>query len=102
MSLIVIFGAGDIARLAHYYFTFDSDYQVAAFCVDKAYRKSNEFCKLPLVDFEMVKKHYPPQRYKMFIAMSYDQMNQVRASKYAEAKNRAMFWLAISVVTLLF
>lgn len=86
MSSIVIFGAGDIARLAHYYFTHDSEYEVAGFCVDKAYRKSSKFCNLPVVDFEIVNKRYPPQKYNMFVAISYDQMNQVRANKYAAAK----------------
>ncbi len=34
---LVIFGAGDIAQLAHYYFSTDSDYDVVAFTVDAAY-----------------------------------------------------------------
>ena len=31
---LVIFGAGDIAQLAHFYFSSDSDYEVVAFTVD--------------------------------------------------------------------
>ena len=38
MARVVIFGAGDIARLAHYYFTHDSDHEVVAFTVDEEYR----------------------------------------------------------------
>lgn len=34
---LVIFGSGDIAQLAHYYFSRDSDYEVVAFTVDAAY-----------------------------------------------------------------
>jgi hypothetical protein len=30
MARLVIFGAGDIARLAHFYFTTDTDHEVAA------------------------------------------------------------------------
>ncbi len=37
MKPIVIFGAGDIAQLAHFYFTRDGGREVAAFTVDPAY-----------------------------------------------------------------
>jgi len=86
MSRIIIFGAGDIAKLAHYYFTHDSDHEVVAFTVDARYRNSEAFCGLPLVDFEEVTRRYPPQDHGMFIAVSYSQMNHVRAEKYYRAK----------------
>ncbi len=35
---LVIFGSGDIAQLAHYYFTNDSLYDVVAFTVDSEYK----------------------------------------------------------------
>lgn len=86
MSKLVIFGSGDIARLAHYYFTHDSEHQVAAFTVDKAYRTADMLFDLPVVDFEIILDLYPPSEYKMFVAMSYAKMNKVRAEKYAHAK----------------
>ena len=86
MAKLVIFGAGDIARLAHYYFTHDSDHDVVAFTVDRAYRKQDTFLDLPVVDFEAVADRYPPQTYRMFIAVSYAKMNKVRAGKYYRAK----------------
>jgi sugar O-acyltransferase (sialic acid O-acetyltransferase NeuD family) len=86
MARLVIFGAGDIARLAHYYFTHDSEHEVAAFTVDQKYIKDESFLKLPLVAFEDVAKRYPPRDYKMFVAMSYAKMNKLRAEKYYEAK----------------
>ena len=86
MAKLVIFGAGDIARLAHYYFTHDSEHEVAAFTVDQKYIKDESFLKLPLVAFEDVAKRYPPQDYKMFVAMSYAKMNKLRAEKYYQAK----------------
>ena len=36
MKPLVIFGTGDIARLAHFYFTHDSPHDVVAFTVDAA------------------------------------------------------------------
>jgi sugar O-acyltransferase (sialic acid O-acetyltransferase NeuD family) len=86
MARLVIFGAGDIARLAHYYFTRDSEHQVAAFTVDQKYLKGESFLELPMVAFEGVAKLYPPQDYKMFVALSYAKMNRLRAEKYYQAK----------------
>ena len=86
MANIVIFGTGDIARLAHFYFSTDSDHTVIAFTVDAAYLGGNTFLDLPVVAFDQVRSRYPPSDHKMFVAMSYAKMNQVRASKYAEAK----------------
>jgi sugar O-acyltransferase (sialic acid O-acetyltransferase NeuD family) len=86
MAKLIIFGAGDIAKLAHYYFTRDTDHEVAAFTVDKKYRKEANFLGLPLVSFEEVVKHYPPDSYKFFVALSYAKMNKVRAEKYNRAK----------------
>lgn len=86
MTKLVLFGAGDIARLAHYYFTHDSTHDVVAFCVDDEYRAASEVLGLPLVSFEEVTRHYPPDTHSMFVALSYAKMNQVRAAKYAAAK----------------
>ena len=86
MAKLVIFGAGDIARLACLYFTRDSEHEVAAFTVDQQYLTSNIFLDLPLVAFEKVAELYPPREYKMFVALSYAQMNKVRAQKYHQAR----------------
>jgi sugar O-acyltransferase (sialic acid O-acetyltransferase NeuD family) len=86
MAKLVIFGAGDIARLAHHYFTHDSPHQVAAFVVDRAFRQGDEFQGLPLIDAEDAIERFPPRDYDMFVAMSYAKMNAVRAEKYASMK----------------
>jgi sugar O-acyltransferase (sialic acid O-acetyltransferase NeuD family) len=94
---IVIFGAGDIARLAHFYFSTDSGHTVVGFTVDAAYRSGDTFQDLPLVPFDQVAAKYPPSDYKMFVALSYAKMNQVRAAKYAEA--RALGYELVSYVS---
>lgn len=86
MADLVIFGTGDIARLAHQYFTRDSDHRVVAFTVDRAFRTGDGFLDLPVVDFEDVALRYPPDRFRMFVAVSYVNMNHVRAGKYDAAK----------------
>lgn len=86
MAKIVIFGVGDVARLAHHYFTRDSEHKVSAFTVDPQYFFSAEFCDLPVVDFSQVSRQYPPGEYKMFVAIGYSRLNQARAEKYSQAK----------------
>jgi sugar O-acyltransferase (sialic acid O-acetyltransferase NeuD family) len=83
---MVVFGAGDIARLAHFYFSTDSEHEVIAFAVDTEYRHAESFLDLPLVDSEEVKAKYPPSSHAMFIAMSYSKMNRLRAAKYEWAR----------------
>ncbi len=83
---LVIFGAGEIAQLAYYYFSTDSDYEVVAFTVDAAYATESEFCGLPVVPFEELAARYPPGRYELFVALSYSKLNQVRKEKYLAGK----------------
>jgi sugar O-acyltransferase (sialic acid O-acetyltransferase NeuD family) len=86
VAKLVVFGAGDIARLAHFYFTNDSEHEVVAFVVDAEYRRADAFLDLPLVRFDEVTHLYPPSEFRMFIALSYTKMNQIRANKYRHAK----------------
>ena len=88
MADLVIFGAGDIARLAHFYFTRDSDHRVVAFTVDAAHRREATLAGVPIVDFETIDRQFPPSQCAMFVALSYAQMNRLRARKYAEVKAR--------------
>lgn len=83
---IIIFGNSDIAQLANYYFETDSNYEVVAFTVDGGYINSDTFEGKPLLPFATVASAYPPTQYKMFIAVSYAQMNKLREAKYNEAK----------------
>ena len=88
MAQIVIFGNGEIGELAEYYFRTDSEHQIVAFTADDKYIKSDTFCELPLIKFQDIKEKYPPDSYKMFIALSYSNMNKDRAEKYYKAKER--------------
>lgn len=86
MKPIVIFGAGDIAELAEYYFRTDSDRDVAAFTADAAYIKDTQFHGRPVVPFEEIQTAFPPQTHDLFVALSYVQLNALRANKMAEAE----------------
>ena len=85
-KLLIIFGAGDVAQLAYYYFSTDSDYEVVAFTVDAAYLTASDFCGLPVVAFEDLESLYPAANYELFVAISYTKLNQVRKEKYLAVK----------------
>ena len=86
MNRLIIFGAGDIADVAHFYFCKDSAYQVAAFTVDRAYLGGDIFNGLPVLPFDEVGQRFPPSEAAMFIAVSYAKLNAVRKEKYLAAR----------------
>lgn len=83
---LVIFGSGEIAQLAHFYFSTDSEYEVVAFTVDAHYLTDTIFCGLPVIPFEEVAKQYAADQCELFIALSYSKLNAVRKEKYLAAK----------------
>lgn len=85
MKPIVIFGTGDIASLANFYFQTDTNSQVIGFTVDREYMQ-NAFENKPVVSFDEVSKHYPSTEFDMFIALSYKNLNKLREEKYYAAK----------------
>lgn len=86
MKKLVIFGCGEIGQLAHFYFSTDSDYSVAAFTVDAAFMPGPEFCGAPVVPFEGVESAYPPGEHSLFVALSYNELNELRARKVGQAR----------------
>jgi sugar O-acyltransferase (sialic acid O-acetyltransferase NeuD family) len=88
MSKVVIFGAGKISDVAYFQLTNDSPHEIVAFTVDSPYLKQEEKYGLPVVPFEEINGRYPPDDYKMFIAVGYQDLNRFRAQKYEEAKTK--------------
>jgi len=88
MNKIIIFGIGQIAEIVHYYLTNESEHEVVAFVVDKAFIKEDSFHDLPVVPFEEVEHIYCPQDYKMIVPISYKKMNRIREEKYLQAKEK--------------
>ena len=86
MAKLVIFGAGQTAEAAHFYFTNDSGLDVAAFTVNAEYITDDTLFGLPVVPFEDIAEQFPPDRHEMFVAVTYTGMNKIRAQKLAQAK----------------
>jgi sugar O-acyltransferase (sialic acid O-acetyltransferase NeuD family) len=83
---LVIFGAGDFARLARHYFDTDSDYRVVAFSVD-GHTDVSSFDGLPLIPFESLPNAHPPSAVEMFVAVGYRKVNRGRADVYRRVRN---------------
>lgn len=83
---LVIVGAGEFAGIAFEYFSYDSEYKVVAFAVDEQYKKANEYMGLPLVAFEELKDKYPPEKYDVFVAVTYTKLNRDRRRVFLRCK----------------
>jgi sugar O-acyltransferase (sialic acid O-acetyltransferase NeuD family) len=83
---LVIFGTGELARLANHYFTTDSDYDVVAFTADAdAVGARAEFEEKPLVDYADLPAAHPPHTAHLFVAIGYRRVNRGRAAVYERA-----------------
>lgn len=85
---LVIFGLGQIAELAHFYFTHDSDYEIAAFTADERFVTEAEFQGRPVVGFGSIEQTFPPERFDMFVAVSYVKLNALRRDKVNTAREK--------------
>jgi FlaA1/EpsC-like NDP-sugar epimerase len=83
---LIIIGDSAFGEIAYEYFTYDSNYEVVAFSVEKAYLKRNKLFGLPVVAFEDLESYYSPKEHKVFVALTYIKLNTVRTRLFNEAK----------------
>jgi len=74
MAKLIIYGLGDFANLVKHYFLTDSEYEVVAYCADRDYVKHDSEDGLPVIPFDEVAAHYPPEDFEMFVAVGYSNM----------------------------
>ena len=91
MKKLIIVGNTSNAKLAHYYFTHDSEYEVAGFSVDREYMLDAFFCNLPVVPLEDLNKTFPTNKFDVFVAVGYTNMNIVREKLYNRVKELGYF-----------
>lgn len=84
---LVIFGSGQIAELAQFYFKAHTEYDIAAFTVDRSFIDAKTRFGLPLMPFEDLCKTHPPDDFDLFVAVSYAKLNELRKQKYLAAKD---------------
>lgn len=86
MTNLIIFGTAEMAELAHFYFTNDSDYEVVAFTVDDEFMDGDSLLGLPVIPFSEIANKFPPEENTMHVALSYSKLNQLRQEKYEQVK----------------
>jgi len=85
---IIIFGTKDVAELAHWYITNDTNYEVIAFSVNAEFLTEKTFKDLPVVAFENIQDFYHPDEYMFFAPMTGVGMNTKREKIYNSIKNK--------------
>jgi sugar O-acyltransferase (sialic acid O-acetyltransferase NeuD family) len=83
---LVLFGDGDIAELAHFYFSEQTNYNPVAFTVDREFLRSDRFCNLPVIPFDELRQQFDPTEADVFIALAYSKLNALRKEKYLATK----------------
>jgi sugar O-acyltransferase (sialic acid O-acetyltransferase NeuD family) len=85
---LVIVGDSAFAEIAKEYFDADTEYEVVAFSVESAYLKKNQVHGLPVTPFETLEQAYAPTDHDIFVAITYTQLNRLRARLANEAKEK--------------
>lgn len=85
-SRILIIGDGAFAEVAFEYFTVDTEYEVVAFAVERAYLKRTELFGVPVVAFEDLPSLFSPRDHTFYAALVYTEGNRLRARLYQSAK----------------
>lgn len=96
MKKLVLFGNGAVAEVLHHQFSRHTDYEIVGFTVDRDFVGSGSCCGLPVVPWDEVARHYPPEEHELMIAIGYVRVNRLRAERFAEA--RAMGYRLASYV----
>lgn len=85
---LVLVGAGELALIAHQYFTWDSSYEVVAFSVDREYIREREIEGLPVVPYDELPQRFPASEYEIFVAIPASSLNRLRKRFYLDMKAR--------------
>lgn len=86
MKPIILFGTGKIAEVMLYFFRHASDRTVVACTVDRNYVPGPVWEGVPVVPFDELAAAYPADQFEVFVALGYQDMNELRAAKCAELR----------------
>ena len=83
---LILFGVGELAEVAAYYFENDGSRSVVAFTIDSDHVKESKFAGRPVVPFESLSENFGPESHDLFVAVGYSQVNALRQDKCAAAR----------------
>lgn len=86
-SKVVVFGIGSFSEFVSYTINQDSPHEVVAFCCERAFKPAGsvQLSGLPIVEFESIEQHYPPEGHRMFIAIG---ENKLRKTLFDMVKSK--------------
>ena len=88
MKKLIIFGTGEYAEVAHYYFKNEGKYKIEYFTIDKKYYSDNKFLGLEVKIFEEIEKNiFEYEDYYFFVAIGSSNQNQNRKNIYEKLKS---------------
>lgn len=85
---LVLVGAGEFALIALEYFEHDSDYEVIAFSIERAYITQPVLEGRPVIPYEDLDAVHPPSDVELFVAIPATGLNRLRARLYEDGKRR--------------
>jgi sugar O-acyltransferase (sialic acid O-acetyltransferase NeuD family) len=85
---LVLFGAGSAATTLCSQLRHGSDHEVVAFTVDRENCEEDELLGLPVAAFDEIADRYPPDEFCMMVAISFREVNRVRADCFQRAKGK--------------
>jgi sugar O-acyltransferase (sialic acid O-acetyltransferase NeuD family) len=75
---LIIVGDSAFAEIACEYFEHDTEFRVACFAVESAFRKRETLLGKPVVDLEGLTQSFPPSEHAFYAAITYGQLNRLR------------------------
>ena len=88
MQKIIVFGPSIFGEIVYHYLKEEKEYQIVGFSANKERISEKKFLGLPVIPFETIENEFPPEEYKMFIAIGYQKMNKPREKIFNEAKKK--------------
>ncbi len=74
--------------IAYEYFTYDSEYEIVAFAVEKNFIRDELLYDLPIIALENLEKHFPSTEYDAFVAIPASQLNRLRSRLFKFVKDK--------------
>lgn len=78
MKELVIVGDSAFAEVAHQYFSYDSEYRVIGFAVEKAFKKQDTLLSLDVFDLEELPQRFVGKKLFFHVAVTYRNLNTLR------------------------
>jgi len=91
MKDIVIFGTGQTSEIIFRCFSRNTKRNIVAFTSHSSFVNDKFFLGLPVVPFEKIEIQFPPDKYEIFIAISYENNNMLRKKIFEEVKQKNYF-----------